>query len=74
MLGKPEFFAHQASQAIASHGIAGGFHRHCQADTRMSEPIRFHAQREEAIVDASSAGVDRVELQLAAKAQLWTKT
>ena len=74
MLGKPEFLAHQAAEAIACHGIAGGFYRHGQPDTRMSESIRFHAQREEAIVDASSAGIDRVELQLAAKAQLWTKT
>jgi hypothetical protein len=39
----------------------------------MREPVGFHAQSEESIVDASAAGVDRIELQLAAKAELRAK-
>ena len=74
MLRQPECLAYQAPQAIALHGVAGGFYRHCQSDTRMSESIRFHAQREEAIVDATTIGVDRIELQLAAQASLSAKT
>ena len=40
----------------------------------MREPVGFHAQAEEPIVDASAAGVDRIELQLAAQAQFCAKT
>jgi hypothetical protein len=40
----------------------------------MRKSIGFHAERKEAVIDAPSAGVDRIELQLAAQAQLRTKT
>jgi len=40
----------------------------------MREPIGFHAQTEEAIVDAPATGINRIELQLAAKTQLSAKT
>ena len=73
VLREPEGLAHQAAQAIARDGIAGGFHRHGQADAGMRETIGFDAQPEEAVVDAPAAGVDRIELQLAAQAQLGAK-
>ena len=73
-LRQAKAFADLAPEAIARNGIACGFHRNCQPDSRMCETVGFHAEREEAIVDAPPARVDRVELQLATQTQLRTKT
>jgi len=73
-LGEPEALLDEAPQAIARHGVSRGFHRDGKSYTRMREPIGFHAQTEEAIVDAPATGIDRIELQLAAKTQLSAKT
>ena len=74
MLGEPEGLAHQAAQAVADHGVAGGFHRNGEADARMRESIGFDAQSKEAVVDTAPGRVDRVELRLAAQAQLSAKS
>ena len=74
VLGKPEALLDDAPQAIACHGISRGFHRDGESDTRMREPVGFHAQSEEAIVDAPATGVNCIELQLAAQSQLSAKT
>jgi hypothetical protein len=74
VLGEPEALLDDTPQAIARHGVSRGFHRNSKSDTRMREPIGFHAQSEEAIVDAPATGVNRIELQLAAKTQLSAKT
>ena len=66
MLDEPEGFLHQAPQAVACHGISRGFHGYGEPHTRMREPVGLHAQTEEAIIDAPSTGIDRIELQLAA--------
>jgi hypothetical protein len=74
VLGEPETLLDDAPQAIARHGVSRCFHRDGKSDTRVREPIGFHAQTEETIVDAPAAGVNRIELQLAAKTQLSAKT
>jgi len=74
MLLETKTLPDQAPQAIARNGAAGGFHRDREPDPRMREPVGFHAQREESIVDAAPAGVDRIELQLAAKSELGAKS
>jgi hypothetical protein len=73
-LRQAKAFTNLAPEAIARYGIACGFHRDCQPDPGMRKTIGFHAERKEAVIDAPSAGVDRIELQLAAQAQLRTKT
>jgi hypothetical protein len=74
MLSKPEALTHQATQPISRDCIAGGFHRHGQADAGMGESVGFHAECEESVVDAPPTGIDRIELQLAAQAQFCAKT
>ena len=74
MLGEPEALLDETPQAIARHGVSRGFHRDGKSYTRMREPIGLHAQTEEAIVDPPATGIDRIELQLAAKTQLSAKT
>jgi hypothetical protein len=69
MLGQSEGFAYQPAQPISHDGISSGFHRHRQAEARLTELIGFDTQREEAIVDATPGCVDCVELRLAAQAQ-----
>jgi len=73
-LRETKALADLAPKPIARNGVACGFHRDCQPDPGMRKTIGFHAERKEAVIDAPSAGVDRVELQLAAQAQLRTKT
>jgi hypothetical protein len=63
-----------APKTISRDCIAGGFNRDGEAEPRMCEPILFHSKTEKPIVDATAAGVDRIELQLAAQTQLRTKT
>ena len=74
MLREPETLPHQATQSVALHCIAGGFHRHGEADTRVREPVGLHSKCEESVVDAPPTGIDRIELQLAAQTQLCAKT
>ena len=74
MLRQAERLAHQAAQAIALHRVSRGFHRNGQAHARMRETIGFDAQAKEPVVDAPTGSIDRVELELAAQAQLSAKT
>jgi len=74
VLGEPEALLDETPQAVSRHGVSRGFHRNGKSYTRMREPIGFHAQTEEAIVDAPATGIDCIELQLAAKTQLSAKT
>jgi hypothetical protein len=74
MLCKSETLAHQAPQAIARHCVASGFHRHGEADTSVRETIGLDAKSEEAVIDAPAAGIDRIELQLAAQTQFCAET
>jgi hypothetical protein len=74
MLDESKSLPHQAPQPISGNGVASGFHRDGESDTRMRESIGFHAQAEESIVDTTATGVDRIELQLAAQTQFCAKT
>ena len=74
MLRKPEALSHQAPQAVSLDCIAGGFHRHGKTHTRMRKPVGLHSKCKESVVDAPPTGIDRIELQLAAQAQLCAKT
>jgi hypothetical protein len=40
----------------------------------MAESVGFHAQPEEAVIDALTAGVNRIELKLAAQSQFGAET
>jgi hypothetical protein len=73
-LREPETFLDHAPQAVSRHGIARGLYRHGKSYARVREPIGLYAKSKETVVDAPATGVDRVELQLAAKAQLSAKT
>jgi hypothetical protein len=74
VLGQSKALFDLPPQAIARDGIARSLHCHRKTESGMRESIGLHAQSEEAIVDASPAGVDRIELQLAAQSQLSAKT
>jgi hypothetical protein len=73
-LGEPKTLPDQATQAISRHGVASGFDRYRETHASMRESVGFDAKSEESIVDAPATGIDRIELQLAAQAQLRTKT
>jgi hypothetical protein len=69
VLREAKRLADQSPRSIARHAAAGGFHRHRESDPGMSETVGFDAQPEEPVIDSLSAGVDRVEVELAAQAQ-----
>src|SRR4051812_47628011 len=50
MLRKSEGFSHQATQAIAGHGISRGFYRDRQTNPWMAEIVARDAHTKEAIV------------------------
>ena len=64
---KPECLADQAPYAISRDGVAGGFDCYREPYPGMTKAIRLYTQREKAIVDSTAAGINRIELQFAAK-------
>jgi hypothetical protein len=62
-------FSDQATDAISRDAAAHRFDRDRESHPRTRAPVRHDAKTEEAIVDATTARVYRVELELATQAR-----
>src|SRR6476646_738541 len=69
MLRQPERLPDEAPRAVPRHGITRGLHSNGKTDAWMCEAVGFDAQAEEPVIESLAAGIDRIELELAAQAQ-----